>query len=122
MIKTIARIVSIVREERPCRLCDGDGESWTCETCTWTCTSIIKATLRDARYFIQRKKSAILYAMLPSLWCPSCERFSRTIETRHQYTSFTIDEVNYITCCEECFNDVQTEWEYRWKEYYADTM
>lgn len=55
--------------------------------------------------------------------CPHCECESDTVERRRQNTSYVDDdELNYITCCLECFERVQEYWADMWDMYWKDVM
>jgi len=54
--------------------------------------------------------------------CPHCERESDTVERRRQNTSYVDDELNYITCCLECFEEVQEYWTEMWHMHWSEVV
>jgi len=54
--------------------------------------------------------------------CPHCERESDTVERRRQHTMYVDDELNYVTCCLECFKRVQEHWADMWEEYWRNCL
>ena len=82
---------------------------------------LIAAIKRRYRYPWRESMRYHLYDWLellfPGFWCPGCKRFTSTIERRRQNTLYPDDESNHVTCCSECFDEVQAYWEERWDEY-----
>lgn len=37
---------------------------------------------------------------------------------RRQNTQYTQEESNWVTCCEECFAEIEDYWAERWAEYW----
>ena len=37
---------------------------------------------------------------------------------RRQNTQYIQEESNWVTCCDECFEEVEEYWAERWAEYY----
>ena len=54
--------------------------------------------------------------------CPCCERPSDTIARRHMSTAYAKEESNYLTSCQECFDEAEEYWRERWAEYYTGYM
>lgn len=53
-------------------------------------------------------------------YCPKCGRWFRfDIERRRQNTAYVEEEANFVTCCAECFEEIEELWAYMWKEYNA---
>lgn len=55
--------------------------------------------------------------LFPRFFCQGCNRFRLDIERRRQNTMYEEDASNYVTCCMECFEEVQAYWDERWEEY-----
>lgn len=56
-------------------------------------------------------------------WCPQCGRwFRHGVKRRRQNTAYVEEEWNFVTACEECFEEIESYWEERWAEYYADRL
>ena len=55
--------------------------------------------------------------LFPRWFCSGCNRFKLTIERRRQNTMYEDDESNYVTCCAECFEEIEAYWQERWDEY-----
>ena len=41
---------------------------------------------------------------------------------RRQNTAYVKDEMNYVTCCGECFQGIQEYWQERWDEYWSSVL
>ena len=60
--------------------------------------------------------------LFPRWFCQGCNRFRGTIERRRQNTMYEDDESNYVTCCAECFEEIEAYWQERWDEYYSGRL
>jgi len=103
-----------------CKACGGTRLSWVgepCLKCAWTVKAVIKTRYIKVAYSFKQRANVILAKLLPSIWCPSCQRFRMTIERRRQNTMYNDDESNHITCCIECFGRTQAYWNDQWDEY-----
>jgi len=108
-----------------CKACEGTGEDWAgepCPRCKWTVEAIVKAWWRDTAYSFEQRANVILAKLLPSIWCPSCQRFSKTIEWRRHSIMHRNVADNHITCCFECFSDMQADLDERWDEYRSSQL
>ena len=54
--------------------------------------------------------------------CPHCQRWSQTVERRRMNTRYVNDEQNWITECDECFEDTESYWADMWDDYYRGCM
>lgn len=54
--------------------------------------------------------------------CPMCETESETVERREQNTRYVKEEMNFVTSCKECFDEIQEFWKEQWEDYYANCM
>lgn len=53
------------------------------------------------------------------LFCGYCGKMKPGVEYRRQNTLYADDSRNYVTCCEDCFKEIQEEWAERWAEYWS---
>jgi hypothetical protein len=54
--------------------------------------------------------------------CEKCGEFSRKVKRRHQNTRYVDDESNYVTVCDQCFEEIEEYWKERWAEYYSGCL
>lgn len=55
--------------------------------------------------------------------CPGeCQSFKTTIKMRRMNTAYVDEDLNYIECCNECFEEVQAHWKDMWDEYYSGIL
>ena len=54
--------------------------------------------------------------------CPRCGRWFKYPKRRRQSTQYEDEESNYVTCCAECFEEIEEYWAERWAEYYAGRL
>lgn len=58
------------------------------------------------------KPSVIKYQMC------GCGRCMPNVIRRRQNTQYMHEESNWVTCCDECFEEIEEYWAERWAEYY----
>ena len=56
-------------------------------------------------------------------FCPYCGRwFCHDIKRRRQNTQYHEEESNYVTCCAECFGQIEEIWAEMWEWYYSTRL
>lgn len=56
-------------------------------------------------------------------YCPGCGRWFRTgVKRRRQSTAYVDEESNYVTCCPECFDEVEEHWGDMWGDFYSGLL
>ena len=55
-------------------------------------------------------------------FCPCCERYQQGVERRRMNTNYVEAESNFMTSCEECFEDSEAHWSEMWREYYSGCL
>jgi cyclopropane fatty-acyl-phospholipid synthase-like methyltransferase len=53
-------------------------------------------------------------------WCPYCEKFFHYPKRRRLCTQYANEEDNWVTCCEEQFNEINDYYKERWQDYWSD--
>jgi hypothetical protein len=51
--------------------------------------------------------------------CVYCFTITATIEKRRLNTAYCDEEQNWITSCQECYDDLYAMYEEQWKDYYS---
>lgn len=54
--------------------------------------------------------------------CPMCKKESATVERRRQNTAYLEEESNWVTVCEDCFEEIQWQWEQMWRDLYGNIL
>jgi len=54
--------------------------------------------------------------------CPRCGLYTDSVIRRHRHTAYVEDEMNYVTCCWECFDIEEDYWDEQWNDYYGGLM
>jgi hypothetical protein len=54
--------------------------------------------------------------------CPNCHRLVITVQRRHMSTCYHDEASNYVTCCWECFLEIEEYWQERWADHWAGVM
>jgi hypothetical protein len=54
--------------------------------------------------------------------CPCCGINKPYVLRRRQNTAYEDEESNYVECCEDCFEQIESYWEERWQEYYSQVL
>ena len=54
--------------------------------------------------------------------CEKCGEFSWKVKRRRQNTAYVDDEMNYVTVCPQCFEEIEEIWKERWAEYYSECL
>ena len=49
--------------------------------------------------------------------CPNCDAYTDSVRRRHMHTAYVDDEMNYVTCCWECFDIIEDYWDEQWDDY-----
>ena len=55
-------------------------------------------------------------------YCPGCGRWFKYPRRRRQSTQYHDEESNYVTCCSDCFEEVEEYWAELWDEYYSGRL
>lgn len=55
-------------------------------------------------------------------YCPGCGRWFKYPRRRRQSTQYYDEESNYVTCCSDCFEEVEEHWAELWDEYYLGRL
>jgi hypothetical protein len=50
-------------------------------------------------------------------YCDKCDRFFVYPKTRRQNTAYVQEELNFIHCCADCFEDVEEQWADLWANH-----
>jgi hypothetical protein len=53
-------------------------------------------------------------------WCPPCEKLFHYPKRRRLCTQYSKEEDNWVTCCEEQFNEINDYYKERWQDYWSD--
>lgn len=53
---------------------------------------------------------------------PGCGRWFKYPRRRRQSTQYHDEESNYVTCCSDCFEEVEEHWAELWDEYYSGRL
>ncbi len=51
-----------------------------------------------------------------------CGRWFKYPRRRRQSTQYHDEESNYVTCCSDCFEEVEEHWAELWDEYYSGRL
>lgn len=51
--------------------------------------------------------------------CGCCGRSREDIKRQRMNCQYHDEESNWITCCQDCFEEIQRYWDDMWREYYA---
>ena len=50
--------------------------------------------------------------------CPRCKRkVVGVVKRRRLFSTYADDALNYMTCCEECYQDICDYWRELWRDY-----
>ena len=52
-------------------------------------------------------------------YCGYCEKFHLLMRHRRQNTQYVDEEKNWVTCCRQQFEEIQSYWKERWDDYYS---
>lgn len=56
-------------------------------------------------------------------FCPVCGRWFRfDIKRRRQNTQYEDEDLNFVTTCEDCFEEIQSYWDELWDWYYSTRL
>lgn len=56
-------------------------------------------------------------------FCPMCGRwFCFDIKRRRQNTAYEDDELNYVTVCSDCFEEIEEHWAELWEWYWSTRL
>lgn len=56
-------------------------------------------------------------------YCPCCGRWFRAkVKRRRQSTAYIDEESNYVTCCQECFDEIEIHWGEMWDDFYSGLL
>ncbi len=72
------------------------------------------------RMYGARRIHLVLQFHTPLVWCPMCEKKKRDVMRRRQNTSYFNEALNWVVCCNECFDEIEQHWADLWAEYYAN--
>ncbi|MOA31764.1 hypothetical protein D3C78_1529390 [compost metagenome] len=48
--------------------------------------------------------------------CARCKQEKESTKKRRTNTAYVEDELNFVTECDECFEETESYWEQMWKE------
>ena len=51
--------------------------------------------------------------------CLKCEQESETVQRRRQSTAYVDEESNWVTVCNDCFEEIEECWKELWEQYYG---
>lgn len=51
--------------------------------------------------------------------CPKCGEEKEDIKIRRMSCSYVDQDSNYLESCMECYDEIQSYWEERWRDYYS---
>lgn len=54
--------------------------------------------------------------------CPCCETETNDVERRRLNTNYYNDDLNFLTSCQQCYEDTLAYYAERWQDYYANCM
>lgn len=55
-------------------------------------------------------------------YCPWCGRWFKYPKRRRKSTQYNDEESNYVTCCIDCFEEIEEYWAERWNDYMATRL
>jgi len=54
--------------------------------------------------------------------CPVCGRFRRSVRRSRRSTAYCDDRLNFIVCCDDCYEREEDYWADMWSDYYSGCM